>query len=76
MSLRNRVVVAASIAAVLAACAPPKPPEEERRPEPQVQARSVITTHADQYKDRARAVGTQQQEAAERQRAEIDAATR
>lgn len=64
--------------AALAACSPPQPPEEERRPEPQAQAtqpQSAIVQTADAYKDRARNAETEQLEAADRQRAQIDAAT-
>ena len=64
----------------LAACSPPKPPEEERRPEPQAQAdakpQSEIVQAADAYKDRARSATTAAQDAADGQRAQIDAATR
>jgi hypothetical protein len=64
----------------LAACSPPEPPDEERRPEPQAegmqaQAKSGIVQTADAYKDRARSAEAQQLEAAERQRAQLDAAT-
>lgn len=66
----------------LSACSPPKPPEEERRPEPQAQAtpansqpKSAIVQTADAYKERARSAETQQLEAADQQRADIDAAT-
>ena len=77
--LRNARTAAASLVlAALAACSPPKAPEEERRPEPQAaaQEQSALTEYADSYKDRARAVETQQQEASDRQRAQLDAATR
>jgi hypothetical protein len=76
--------IASSIACLLvlamAGCSPPKPPEEERRPEPQAegtpaQAKSGIVQTADAYKDRARSAEAQQLEAAERQRAQLDAAT-
>lgn len=62
----------------LAACSPPQPPDEERRPEPQAegtQAKSRIVQTADAYKDRARNAEAQQREAADRQRAQLDAAT-
>ena len=60
---------------LLAACQPPSPPEEERPPVPKsAAAESPITRYADSYKDRARAVEAQQQAAADRQRAQIDAA--
>lgn len=65
----------------LTACSPPEPPDEERRPKPQAegtqaQAKSGIVKTADAYKDRARSAEAQQLEAAERQRAQLDAATR
>ena len=76
---RNARIAAASLAiGLLAACAPPKPPEEERRPEPQAQEvppKSAIVEYADSYKDRARSAESQQLEAADQQRAQIDAAT-
>lgn len=62
----------------LAACSPPEPPDEERRPEPQAegtQAKSGIVQTADAYKDRARSAEAQQLEAADQQRAQLDAAT-
>lgn len=76
---RHARIAATSLAFVaLAACSPPKPPEEERRPEPQAQGtktKSAIVEYADSYKDRARATEAQVQDAAEQQRAQIDAAT-
>ena len=56
----------------LSGCSPPKPPEEERRPEPQA---AGVVQAADAYKDRARGAAAQQQDAADRQRAQLDAAT-
>lgn len=74
-----RTAIASLALVMLAACSPPKPPEEERRPEPQAQAatqpQSTIVQTADAYKDRARDAETEQLEAADRQRAQIDAAT-
>ena len=58
---------------LLAACSVPEPPDEERRPEPQVRPTSAIVQTADAYKDRARSVEAESLEAADRQRAEIDA---
>ncbi len=59
------------------ACSPPKPPEEERRPAPQAQQqagpKSAIVQSAEAYKDRARSVEATQLDAADQQRAEIDA---
>ena len=76
---RNARIIAASLAiAMLAACSPPQPPEEERRPEPQAQGaetKSAIVEYADGYKDRAKATEAQVKDAAEQQRAQIDAAT-
>lgn len=76
--LHRRRLAIAFAATVLAACSPPPPPEEERRPEPQAQdaqAKSAIVEYADSYKDRARATEAQVKDAAEQQRAQIDAAT-
>lgn len=76
---RNARIAAASLAiALIAACSPPKPPEEERRPQPQAentQAQSAIVQAADAYKDRARDAAKASQDAAERERAQLDAAT-
>ena len=75
-ALRHAAIAFATM--LLAACSPPKPPEEERRPEPQAQERqpqSTIVQTADAYKDRARSAEAQQLEAADQQRAQIDAAT-
>lgn len=74
---RNARIAAASLAiALIAACSPPKPPEEERRPQPQApEARSAIVQTADAYKDRARDAVKASQDAAERERAQLDAAT-
>lgn len=58
------------------ACSAPKPPDEERRPEPQARPTSAIVQTADAYKDRARSVEAESLEAADRQRAEIDAQSR
>ncbi len=66
----------------LNACSPPAPPEKKRRPEPQASAsgnaqpRSGIVQAADSYKDRARSAEAESLEAADRQRAEIDAQSR
>lgn len=78
---RSRLpILIAVVATALAACSPPQPPEEERRPEPQAEgtqapAKSGIVQTADAYKDRARSAEAQQLEAADQQRAQIDAAT-
>ena len=56
----------------LAGCSPPKPPEEERRPEPQA---AGVVQAADAYKDAARAAVANTEEAAAKQKAELDAAT-
>lgn len=77
--LRQVRIATASLAiALVAACSPPKPPEEERRPEPQAgntQPQSAIVQTADAYKDRARSAEAEQLDAADQQRAQIDAAT-
>ncbi|MEO5628809.1 MAG: hypothetical protein ABIQ62_03430 [Thermomonas sp.] len=63
----------------LMACVPSKPPEEERRPEPQAgqhpDHKSAIVQTADAYKDRARSAEESQLDAADQQRAAIDAQT-
>lgn len=62
----------------LSGCSPPQPPDEERRPEPKAQhapPQSGIVQAADAYKDLARSAEAQQLEAADRQRAQLDAAT-
>ena len=64
---------------LLVACAPPAPPQDERRPEPRAgQAsapKSAIVQSAEAYKDRARSVEATQLDAADQQRAAIDAQT-
>lgn len=80
MHRKVRIAAASLAIALLAACSPPKPPEEEHRPEPQAQQaaaqpRSAIVQTADAYKDRARSAEAEQLDAADRQRAQIDAAT-
>ena len=59
-------------------CSPPGPPDEERRPVPQAgaQLRSAIVRNAEAYKERARSAEVESLEAANRQRAKIDAQTR
>ncbi len=63
-------------------CSPPDPPEKKRRPEPQTSApgdarpHSPIVQAADAYKDRARSAKAESLQAADRQRAEMDAQTR
>lgn len=61
---------------LLTACSEPKAPDEERRPEPQAQPKSAIVETANAYKDRARSVEQTQLDAADQQRAEIDAQSR
>ena len=63
----------------LAACSPPQPPDEERRPEPKAQEtrpQSGIVQAADAYKDAARAAAAQSENAAAKEKAALDAATR
>mgnify|MGYP001765054803 CR=1 FL=1 len=63
----------------LAACSPPQPPDEERRPQPKAQEtrpQSGIVQAADAYKDAARAAATQSENAAAKEKAALDAATR
>ena len=77
--MRMATSLAWLLVVALSGCSPPKPPEEERRPEPQAQAaaqpQSAIVQTAEAYKDRARSAESQQLEAADQQRAQIDAAT-
>ncbi len=74
---RHARIVAAALALVaLSACSPPTPPEEERRPEPQAQpAASAVVGQANAYKDAARNAASAVQDQAQRERAQIDAAT-
>ncbi len=69
---------ASSIACLLvlatAGCSPPKPPDEERRPDPQ--AVSPVVAQANAYKDAARAAAAQSEDAAAKEKAALDAATR
>lgn len=64
---------------LLVACVPSKPPQEERRPDPQASQqagpKSAIVRAAESYKDRARSVEATQLDAADEQRAAIDAQT-
>ncbi|RZA18689.1 MAG: hypothetical protein EOP93_10625 [Lysobacteraceae bacterium] len=75
--MRNTVLLAIPplLGALLCACSPPKPPEEDRRPEPQAQQASALA-RPDAYKDSARSAATASQDAAQRERAQLDAATR
>ena len=72
-------ILLACATVALSSCSPPGPPDEERRPAPQAgaqaQPRSAIVRNAEAYKDRARSVETESLEAADRQRAAIDAQT-
>lgn len=79
--MRNTVLLAIPplLGVLLCACSPPKPPEEDRRPEPQAQQAqpaSALARTADAYKDSARSAATASQDAAQRERAQLDAATR
>ena len=69
-----RTAITALAIVILAACSPPKPPEEEHRPEPQTQP--GITAQAKDYKDAARDAAAPTQQAAAKEKAAIDAATR
>lgn len=80
MRIASSIACLMVMAMAMAGCSPPEPPDEERRPEPQAdgtraQPKPGIVQTADAYKDRARSAGAQQREAADRQRAQIDAAT-
>ena len=70
----STILIAAAGSLALAACSPPKPPEEEHRPEPQTQP--GITAQANVYKDAARDAATATEQAAAKEKAAIDAATR
>ncbi len=78
MRIANATLLAFATVA-LSSCSPPGPPDEERRPAPQAgaqaQPRSAIVRNAEAYKDRARSAEAESLEAADRQRAEIDAQT-
>ena len=69
-----RTAITALAIVILAACSPPKPPEEEHRPEPQTQP--GITAPANVYKDAARDAAAATDQAAAKEKAAIDAATR
>ena len=69
-----RTAITAHAIVILAACSPPKPPQEEHRPEPQAQP--GITAQANAYKDTARDAATATEQAAAKEKAAIDAATR
>ena len=70
--------IASSIACLLvlavAGCSPPKPPDEERRPDPQ--AKPAVVAQANAYKDAARGAAAQSEDAAAKEKAALDAATR
>ncbi len=81
MSRRPRAIPALPFTAVLACvvlagCSAPKPPDEERRPEPQAQPKSALVETANAYKDAAHASVTATEDAAKREQANLDAATR
>ncbi|MDQ3040656.1 MAG: hypothetical protein M3R16_12800 [Pseudomonadota bacterium] len=61
---------------VLTACSAPKAPDEERRPEPQAQPKSALVETANGYKDSARAAVVATENAAKREQATPEAATR
>ncbi|KAF1720118.1 hypothetical protein [Pseudoxanthomonas wuyuanensis] len=75
----NAIRLAAAAAGILlaaSACRPPQPPPTDEPPKPQTGARATELRDAIQAPiDKAKAAGDTVQEAAERQRAEIDAAT-
>lgn len=63
----------------LPACSPPEPPDEERRPEPKAadaHPPSAMVQTADAYKDAARAAVANSEQAAAKEKAALDAATR
>ena len=60
---------------LLAACSAPKAPDEERRPDPQAKPKSALVEAANGYKDSARASVADSEDAAKREKAELDAAT-
>ena len=61
---------------LLFACSAPKAPDEQRRPDPQAQPKSTLVQTANGYKDSARASVTASEDAAKREQADLDAATR
>lgn len=69
-----RTALALLCLAALAGCRP-EPPPTEQPPEPQAQAHTELRDAIQAPQDRSRNVEKDMQEAADRQRAEIDAAT-
>lgn len=73
---RPAMIALCLMATVLAACGKPRPPEKERPPEPQAaQPHSELREAIQAPIDKARQVDAEVQQAAEAQRAAIDAAT-
>jgi hypothetical protein len=79
--MRLSIVLSFSVATLLCACSKPQPPEKERPPEPQAEAQAN-QPRATQLRDaiqapidKAKAVEQTTLDAAEKQRAEIDAQT-
>jgi hypothetical protein len=70
----RQALCAIAFVATLAACRP-EPPPTERPPEPQAQAHTELRDAIQAPQDKARDVEKTVQEAADRQQAEIDAAT-
>lgn len=70
----TRTAIALALLALCCACSKPKPPEKERPPEPQA-AHAELREAIRQPIERAKQVEADVQEAAEAQRATIDAAT-
>ena len=63
------------LAAICGACTEPVQPPTEQKPEPQAQAHAELRDAIQQPIDKAKAVEAATQEAADKQRAAIDAAT-
>ncbi|WP_147653537.1 hypothetical protein [Vulcaniibacterium gelatinicum] len=64
-----------SCALVLAACSRPEPPPTDQPPEPQAESHTELRDAIQQPLDKARAVEQTVEDAAEKQREEIDAQT-
>lgn len=76
MHMSRAMPPAVLVCLLLGGCSEPRVPDEERRPEPQAQPKSALVETANTYKDRARSVEQTQLDAADQQRAEIDAQSR
>ena len=75
-AIRALPALAVLACVLLPGCSSPKPPDEERRPEPQAQPKPALVETANAYKDSARASVSATEDAARREQAALDAATR